>query len=91
MGVIFEHRSGAYIKYVSTGAQKIAPRRPPERLLKQSLRVSAARSPEGPWLRYSRARADCLCAIPENPTAHIAGNFDNVVYSKRFNCKLGTL
>jgi hypothetical protein len=31
-GVIFEHRSGAYVKYVSTGAQKIALRRPPERL-----------------------------------------------------------
>jgi len=37
MGVIFEHRSAAYIKYVSTGAQKVAPRRPPERLLEQSL------------------------------------------------------
>src|ERR1700722_2468004 len=41
MDVIFEHRSGAYIKYVSTGAQKIASRRPPERLLKQSLKATA--------------------------------------------------
>ena len=32
LGVICEHRSGAYVEYVSTGAQKIAPRRPPERL-----------------------------------------------------------
>jgi hypothetical protein len=30
MAVIFEHRSGAYLKYASTGAQKIAVRRPPE-------------------------------------------------------------
>jgi hypothetical protein len=37
MGVIFEHRSGAYLRYVSTGAQKIALRRSQGRLLKQSL------------------------------------------------------
>src|SRR5580698_5273822 len=42
MGVIFEHRSEAYLKYVSTGAQKIAPRRPPGRLLKQSLGLRRA-------------------------------------------------
>jgi hypothetical protein len=30
MAVIFEHQSGAYLKYASTGAQKIAVRRPPE-------------------------------------------------------------
>ena len=30
--VIFEHRSGAYIKYVSTGAQKSAICRPPWRI-----------------------------------------------------------
>jgi hypothetical protein len=30
MAVFFEHRSGAYLKYVSTGAQENAARRPPE-------------------------------------------------------------
>jgi hypothetical protein len=35
IGVIFEHRSGAYFEYVSTGAQNIAPRRPPERLCRR--------------------------------------------------------
>jgi hypothetical protein len=37
MVVIFEHRSTAYLRYASTGAEKIAARRPLERLLKQSL------------------------------------------------------
>jgi hypothetical protein len=32
LGVISEHRSGAYLMYASTGAQEIAPGRPPERL-----------------------------------------------------------
>jgi hypothetical protein len=30
MDVFFEHRSGAYTKYVSTGAQKNAASRPPQ-------------------------------------------------------------
>src|SRR6202020_3085230 len=39
MRAIFEHRSGAYLMYASTGAQEIALRRPPERLLGRSLVV----------------------------------------------------
>ena len=69
IGVISEHRSGAYVKYVSTGAQEITFRRPPERLFKAGLTCELFLVPRLPRRTnsiYFALPASCATQMPVN-------------------------